>query len=61
MRHPKVLHGWMGSLRAAYRGRAAPSGEGEHAENREQTHESADPDEAVSASDDLLFEDGTDA
>ena len=36
-----------------------PRGEGEHPENREQTHQSADPDQALSTSDDLFLQDGT--
>ena len=40
----KFYTGRMGRLRAAYRGREAPSGEGEHAENREQAQQSPDPD-----------------
>ena len=34
-------------------------GEGEHPENREQTHQSSDPDQALSTSYDLLLQDGT--
>src|SRR5215470_20049737 len=59
--HHEVLHGWLGSLRAAYRGQEAPRGQGAYAENREQAHQSSDPDEAARASHAVLFQDGTDA
>src|SRR6266446_9829721 len=59
--HHEVLYRRLGGLRAAYRCRAASRGEGEYTENREQAHQSTDPHQAVSASDDLLFQDGTDA
>ena len=51
-----LLHRWVGRLRAAYRPRAASRGQGEHAENREQTHQSADPDQAARPSHHLLFQ-----
>ena len=44
--HHGVLHGRMGRLRAAYRCREAPRGEGEHAKDREQAHQFTDPDYA---------------
>src|SRR5262249_51161354 len=59
--HHEVLHRRLGGLRAAYRGRAASRGEGEHPENREQAHQSPNPYQAVNASDAVLFQDGTDA
>jgi insertion element IS1 protein InsB len=40
----KFYTGRMGSLRAAYRYQEAPRGQGEYAENREQAHQSPDPD-----------------
>jgi IS1 family transposase len=52
--------GW-GGLRATCGGRAAHGGEGTHPEDREQTHQLAHADQAVGASDALLFEDGTHA
>src|SRR5262245_15701854 len=57
----QVLHGRVGGLRAASRGRIASCGEGEHTENREQTRQSSDPDQAVRTSRDLLVRDGTSA
>ena len=57
----QVLHGRVGGLRAASRGRVASRGEGEHTENREQTPQSLDPDQAVRMSYDLLVQDGTSA
>src|SRR5215471_3215845 len=59
--HYEVLHGRLGSLRAAYRPRAASRRQGEHTENREQAHQSPDPGEAARASHAVLFQDGTDA
>src|SRR6266446_2196708 len=59
--HHEVFHRRLGGLRAASGCRAASRGEGEHPENREQAHQSTDPHQAVSASDAVLFQDGTDA
>src|SRR5215217_8124108 len=57
--HHEVLHRRLGGLRAASRCRTTSGGEGAHAENREHTPQSADSDQAVSPSDNLLLEDGT--
>src|SRR2546428_12473103 len=51
------IHRWVGGLRAACRDRAAHGGEGKHAENREQAHQLARADQAISPSDDLFFQD----
>src|SRR5437660_803021 len=59
--HHEVLPGWVGGLRAASRYRAASCGEGEHADNREQAHQLADPDQTVHASHAVLFQDGAHA
>src|SRR5262247_1798867 len=42
--HHEVLRGQLGSLRTAYRCQEAPRGQGEYTENREQAHQSPDPD-----------------
>ena len=59
--HHAVFHRRMGSRRAAYRYRAASRGAGEHPDNREEAPQSTDPHQAVSTSDNVLFQDGTDA
>jgi insertion element IS1 protein InsB len=52
--------GW-GAYERHIDARATSRGQGEHAENREQAHQSPDPHQAVSASYAVLFQDGTDA
>src|SRR5262245_40357703 len=59
--HHQVLHRRLGGLRAASRCRDASRRQGEHTENREQAHQSPDPDQAVGASHAMLFQDGTHA
>src|SRR5215475_3861343 len=59
--HHQVLHRRLGGLRAASRCRDASRRQGEHTENREQAHQSPDPDQAVAASHAVLFQDGTHA
>src|SRR5712691_4933315 len=50
-----------GGVCAVYRPRATPSGQGEYPEDRKQTHQSADTDQAARASHDLLFQNDDDA
>src|SRR5262245_37005774 len=50
----KVYNGRLGSLRAAYRCQETSRGQGKYAENREQAHQSPDPDQAARASYPLL-------
>jgi hypothetical protein len=59
--HHAVLHRWVGRLRAATRRREAPGWQGQYAANREPTHQSPAPDQTVSASYHVLFQDGTHA
>ena len=55
--HHALFRGRLGDLRAACGGRAAHGEEDTHAEDREQTHQLAHPDQAVGMPDDLLFAD----
>ena len=59
--HQAVFYGWVGGLSAASRRRAARSGEGHDAANREQTPRSPHAEQAMRASNELLCQDRTQA